>query len=243
MAHARHSQIIVRLAETFGMTLMPAPATHSHDRIEELDLTLEETQTEIASLTDQIGRIAGVAEQINAIARQTNLLALNATIEAARAGEAGKGFGVVAGEVKVLAGQTSAATEEIAEILSTLSHHADTLSSQSTKLKAAFAQAGSPVADGRKQLTTEGESTQPPQTHPEPETMPTPSLPGITAEQKQRVQESFAMVEPIADQAGKLFYGRLFECAPELKEMFKGDIKEQSRKLMGNLEDCRCRIE
>ncbi|MFP4312107.1 MAG: Cache 3/Cache 2 fusion domain-containing protein, partial [Nitriliruptoraceae bacterium] len=71
-----------------------------------------ERVTELGTASERIGT---VVELITSIAEQTNLLALNATIEAARAGEAGKGFAVVANEVKLLAEQTSSATEEIAQ--------------------------------------------------------------------------------------------------------------------------------
>lgn len=64
----------------------------------------------LGTAADEIGK---VVEVIQDIAEQTNLLALNATIEAARAGESGKGFAVVATEVKELAKQTAAATEDI----------------------------------------------------------------------------------------------------------------------------------
>jgi len=53
-----------------------------------------------------------------------------------------------------------------------------------------------------------------------------------TAEQVKLVQESWAKVEPIADTAAELFYGRLFETAPEVKPLFSGDMKSQGRKLM-----------
>ena len=54
----------------------------------------------------------------------------------------------------------------------------------------------------------------------------------MTPEQITLVRDSFAKVRPIAPQAAALFYGRLFEIAPEVRPLFKGDIEEQGRKLM-----------
>ncbi len=67
----------------------------------------------VRSLGQSAQDIGKVTETITSISNQTNLLALNATIEAARAGVAGKGFAVVATEIKELAKQTAAATEDI----------------------------------------------------------------------------------------------------------------------------------
>ncbi|HEV2746489.1 MAG TPA: methyl-accepting chemotaxis protein [Allosphingosinicella sp.] len=60
-------------------------------------------------LESEVGRFAQANERI---AKQTNFLALNATIEAARSGEAGRGFAVVAQEVKALAAQARAASND-----------------------------------------------------------------------------------------------------------------------------------
>ena len=54
----------------------------------------------------------------------------------------------------------------------------------------------------------------------------------ITSDQKALVQESFAMIAPIADDAAGLFYRRLFEIEPSLRQMFRADMAEQRKKLM-----------
>jgi len=57
----------------------------------------------------------------------------------------------------------------------------------------------------------------------------------ITQHQITLVQNSFAKVEPIAEQAAEIFYNKLFEYDPKLKPLFKSDIKAQGRKLMATL--------
>jgi hemoglobin-like flavoprotein len=54
----------------------------------------------------------------------------------------------------------------------------------------------------------------------------------MTTEQRELVKATFAQVAPISEVAAELFYNRLFELDPTLREMFPADLKEQGRKLM-----------
>jgi hemoglobin-like flavoprotein len=54
----------------------------------------------------------------------------------------------------------------------------------------------------------------------------------MTPEQIALVQGTWAKVVPIKETAADLFYGKLFELDPALRPLFKGDVKEQGRKLM-----------
>jgi nitric oxide dioxygenase len=54
----------------------------------------------------------------------------------------------------------------------------------------------------------------------------------MTPEQAQIVVSTWKKVEPIAETAAGLFYGRLFELDPGLRPMFSADLTEQKKKLM-----------
>ncbi len=108
-ASAATEELAMSINEIAGQA---AQSTRVADRAVEGSKATTETMSMLSAAANRIGEAVGL---IRDIANQTNLLALNATIEAARAGEHGKGFAVVASEVKILANQTSQATEEIAQ--------------------------------------------------------------------------------------------------------------------------------
>ncbi|MEM1274982.1 MAG: globin family protein [Pseudomonadota bacterium] len=57
----------------------------------------------------------------------------------------------------------------------------------------------------------------------------------MTPDQIDLVQKSFGKVVPISKTAAELFYGRLFEIAPEVRPLFPRDMEEQGAKLMKTL--------
>jgi hemoglobin-like flavoprotein len=57
----------------------------------------------------------------------------------------------------------------------------------------------------------------------------------VNPQQVELVQSSFARLAPIAEPAAALFYGRLFEIAPETRSLFRGDMHAQGQKLMAAL--------
>lgn len=88
---------------------------------------LSKVSSELQSKSDEV---RGVTDIIMSISSQTNLLALNASIEAARAGELGKGFAVVAEEIRNLADQTRTETENISNLLDSLSKDASEMNNK-----------------------------------------------------------------------------------------------------------------
>jgi len=57
----------------------------------------------------------------------------------------------------------------------------------------------------------------------------------MTPQQIALVQSSFKSVASIASKAADLFYGRLFEIAPEVRPLFPADLSGQKVKLIGML--------
>ena len=93
----------------------------------EIGETFTEFIDKIIGFNQNVKQIDEIAEVINEIAEETNLLALNAAIEAARSGEAGRGFAVVAEQIRRLAEETKASSNNINDIISGISEESESM--------------------------------------------------------------------------------------------------------------------
>lgn len=98
--------------------------SEGEERVNQAVVTMDSITQSIGRISDRVmamgehsQKVEQIVDVIRSIAEQTNLLALNAAIEAARAGEHGRGFSVVASEVKSLAEESAASTDQIADIV------------------------------------------------------------------------------------------------------------------------------
>ncbi len=110
---SRESSIeIIKRAEGLGK--------QSNEAAEKAAKMLEDVQVQVKQATERaeaVTKITSLTDTISEIAGQTRLLSLNASIEAARAGEQGRGFAVVADEIGKLAQDSTAAVQDIVQIV------------------------------------------------------------------------------------------------------------------------------
>jgi methyl-accepting chemotaxis protein len=97
---------------------LAALARHSRARLDDsatavttLATVAESSATSAEAVSNAVHEIGSFVTLVRRIARRAKLLSLNASMEAARAGEHGQGFGVVASELRALAGTAAEAAE------------------------------------------------------------------------------------------------------------------------------------
>ena len=123
------SESIVSLSESISdisrkISANAANAQSAGDYSQRAAASLEKGSHEMEAMLDAMREIEETSHEINKIIRtiediafETNILSLNAAVEAASAGDAGKGFGVVADQVRLLAGTVAEAVKNTTELI------------------------------------------------------------------------------------------------------------------------------
>ena len=57
----------------------------------------------------------------------------------------------------------------------------------------------------------------------------------MTPQQVALIHDSFAEIVPMSDQVAEIFFNRLFEIAPHVRPLFRGDMAEQRVKFMATM--------
>lgn len=103
--------------------------------VKNISSSFDNLEKKILNFKDNIKEVSTIVNIINSIADKTNLLALNASIEATRAGEDGKGFAVVANEIRKLAQQTKVSSQNITNLINSLSQNTDIVTQNTDSMK------------------------------------------------------------------------------------------------------------
>ena len=113
-------------------------AEEMHELVADGDSKINQTSKVLNDVTGQLDKVRAIVTIINKVAAKTNLLSMNAAIEAAHAGESGKGFGVVAGEIRALAEETTKNAVLIEGVVKTIVNAVSEANSSSAAASTAF---------------------------------------------------------------------------------------------------------